>query len=522
MARPPVTLNFQSDKINDGEMSASTAKASPSVYPPPINTNTPPRSTLDNSIPPRPRPYVFSGSTLLDIPSRLARPPSVKSVGKQWTSQYKSRKFALVFQPLPPLPLPFHLLSYFADLVPEMSVSLDEILAMRHLSPLSLKDFEQYLLFEEYGAENLYFLLWLNDYAALYHAGNSPLRLYHSLVRAKATFFSSDSQYELNLAAETPAPPHPDAFAAIRTDVEVMLRTSARRFVKSRSRNAGTQRVLCVIFGGLLTMAIALAPLMVSHFSERNRYIRFGMIPPLWLGLTVFLCSANGVCLILYLMGGSRQLHPFELVRPAISAPVPREPQSPYQASFTTIDTSHDVKGQPLGSSFVQYPNAVHSPQQARAHVDLSSRPDVYVLPRIRPGTPIMESAFEFETAGFIPSQDDDDTATMSDHASTYVESTIAPSASAQTAGARSSVTKFNFDFDALPSKTLNSTSGPPTLEAARGNGIKRMLTKVAGPVTRVSSPVISRAQWEVVIRSMVVAALFALIVSGILVAVPI
>ncbi|GAB1518040.1 hypothetical protein RhiTH_001098 [Rhizoctonia solani] len=512
MARPPVTLNFQSDKINDGEMSASTAKASPSVYPPPINANTPPKSTLDNSIPPRPRPYVFSGSTLLDIPSRLARPPSVKSVGKQWT------------------------------MVPEMSVSLDEILAMRHLSPLSLKDFEQYLLFEEYGAENLYFLLWLNDYAALYHAGNPPLRLYHSLVRAKATFFSSDSQYELNLAAvrisefyalvdglvdgvapgETPAPPHPDAFAAIRTDVEVMLRTSARRFVKSRSRNAGTQRVLCVIFGGLLTMAIALAPLMVSHFSERNRYIRFGMIPPLWLGLTVFLCSANGVCLILYLMGGSRQLHPFELVRPAISAPVPREPQSPYQASFTTIDTSHDVKGQPLGSSFVQYPNAVHSPQQARAHVDLSSRPDVYVLPRIRPGTPIMESAFEFETAGFIPSQDDDDTATMSDHASTYVESTIAPSASAQTAGARSSVTKFNFDFDALPSKTLNSTSGPPTLEAARGNGIKRMLTKVAGPVTRVSSPVISRAQWEVVIRSMVVAALFALIVSGILVAVPI
>ncbi|CAE6334441.1 unnamed protein product, partial [Rhizoctonia solani] len=503
---------FQSDKINDGEMSASTAKASPSVYPPPINANTPPKSTLDNSIPPRPRPYVFSGSTLLDIPSRLARPPSVKSVGKQWT------------------------------MVPEMSVSLDEILAMRHLSPLSLKDFEQYLLFEEYGAENLYFLLWLNDYAALYHAGNPPLRLYHSLVRAKATFFSSDSQYELNLAAvrisefyalvdglvdgvapgEAPAPPHPDAFAAIRTDVEVMLRTSARRFVKSRSRNAGTQRVLCVIFGGLLTMAIALAPLMVSHFSERNRYIRFGMIPPLWLGLTVFLCSANGVCLILYLMGGSRQLHPFELVRPAISAPVPREPQSPYQASFTTIDTSHDVKGQPLGSSFVQYPNAVHSPQQARAHVDLSSRPDVYVLPRIRPGTPIMESAFEFETAGFIPSQDDDDTATMSDHASTYVESTIAPSASAQTAGARSSVTKFNFDFDALPSKTLNSTSGPPTLEAARGNGIKRMLTKVAGPVTRVSSPVISRAQWEVVIRSMVVAALFALIVSGILVAVPI
>jgi hypothetical protein len=140
------------------------------------------------------------------------------------------------------------------------------------------------------------------------------------LARAKATFFSSDSQYELNLAAvrisefyalvdgvapgESPGPPRPDAFAAIRGDVEVMLRTSARRFVKSRSRNAGTQRVLCIIFGGLLTMAIALAPLMVSRFSDRNRYIRFGMIPPLWVGLTVFLCSANGICLVLVCFSG--------------------------------------------------------------------------------------------------------------------------------------------------------------------------------------------------------------------------
>ncbi|KAH7313225.1 hypothetical protein B0J17DRAFT_724541 [Rhizoctonia solani] len=510
MTRPPAILNIQSyspnDPGEDGNMSASTIKASPSTYPPRMSI-----PLQDNTIPPKPRPFVFSASTMLEIPGRLARPPSVKSIGKRWT------------------------------IVPEMAVSLEEILAMRHLSPLSLKDFEQYLLFEEYSAENLYFLLWLNDYTSQYHSGGPLIRLHHSMARSKATFFSSDSQYELNLAAvrisefyalvdgvapgESLAPPHPDSFAAIRGDVEVMLRTSARRFVQSRSRNAGTQRALCVVFGGLLTIAIALAPLMVSRFSDRNRYIRFGMIPPLWFGFTVFLCSVNGICLILYLMGGSRQLHPFELIRPSISEPIPQGPQSPSQASFTTLDTVDDAKVQPISSgatSFVQYPTRTHNPQSARAlaPVNLDSRSDIYVLPRIRPATPIMGTDFRFETAGFIPSQEDD-IATISD-ASTYVESTMAPSTSAPSGGGRSSATQFTFDFDTLPNKTLNSTSGPLTLGAAHGKGVKGLFTKIFGPVTSVRSPVISRAQWEVVIRSMAVAALVALIVSGVFVAVPI
>ncbi|KDN35572.1 hypothetical protein RSAG8_11487, partial [Rhizoctonia solani AG-8 WAC10335] len=286
MTRPPATINFQSTplediKLDDRKASASPFTASASAYPQIDATamSTPPQ---DDSIPLGPRPFVCSASAVLEIPGRLAPP---LSAGKQWT------------------------------FVPEMAVSLEEILAMRHLSPLSLKDFEQYLLFEEYGAENLYFLLWLNDYTVQFHSAGAPRHLYHSVARAKATFFSSDSQYELNLAAvrisefyalvdsaalgEYPTPPHPHAFAAIRGDVEVMLRTSARRFVQSRSRNVSTQRALCIIFSGFLTMAIALAPLMISRFLEHNRYIRFGMIPPLWLGFTVFLCAANGICLIL-------------------------------------------------------------------------------------------------------------------------------------------------------------------------------------------------------------------------------
>ncbi|CAE6413929.1 unnamed protein product [Rhizoctonia solani] len=509
MVQPPIVLSPSSDPLEDIKLDENTIPPtkSPSIHPH-MDTNTIPIPLKDNTIPPRPHSFIFSASTILEIPGRFARPPSVKSVGSQWT------------------------------LVPEMAVSLGDILAMRHLSPLSLKDFEQYLLFEEYGAENLYFLLWLNDYTTRFHAGDSPRRLYHSVARAKATFFLSDSQYELNLAAVRisefytlidsaslgkSSAPHPDAFAPIRGDVEVMLRTSARRFVRSRTQNASTQRVLCIVFGGLLCMAIALAPLMVSRFPDRNRFIRFGMIPPLWLGFTVFLCSVNGICLILYLLGGSRQLRPFELIRPTISGPAPVPHESPYQASLMTLDTTHDVKAPPMSSSilsFVQYPRTACTSQGTAVTVDLDTSPNIYVLPRIRPATPILESRFEFETAGFIPSQEDDD-ATISDRAGVSVESTVGTSASIQVASARSSTTKLIFDFDALPVKTLNPTTGPPVLQATGGKGIKRLFINVFGPVTRVRSPVISRAQWEVVVRSMVVSTIVALIVSGILVAAP-
>lgn len=517
MARPPLTIELKaspkSDLVKEGGLALSPVEHTASSRS---------KAHSPHSMPPRPRPFVFSAATLLEIPSRLARPPSVKSLGKRWT------------------------------LVPEMSVSLEEILAMRHISPLSLKDFEQYLLFEEYGAENLYFILWLNDYTAQYHSDASSLHLSHSIARARATFFSSDSQYELNLAAGRVAefysligaidglsngvksptrsqhatrPLHPDALAAIRADVEVMLRTSARRFVRSRGRNAGSQRAICVVFGGLLTMAVSLAPLMVSWFSNRSRWVRFGMIPPLWLGFTVFLCSVNGICLILYLMAGSRQLHPFELARPPISAPVPQQPRSPYQASFTTVDTVQDVKSTPLpttapshsGTSFVQYSAPVRGPYGRGGH-NLDGMAETYVLPQIRPSSPI-DDVFEFETAAFIPVQDDSDTATVDGQSSTYVASTYTPTI-ADSAGGQttSSSTKLAFDFDSLPAKTLDPASAPRALQSIH----KGFLSKVFAPVTRVRSPVISRAQWEVVVRSMAVAALVALAISGILVPVPV
>ncbi|KAG1762750.1 hypothetical protein EDD22DRAFT_541656, partial [Suillus occidentalis] len=52
---------------------------------------------------------------------------------------------------------------------PFLEVHLDDVLERRHLPPLGLKDFEEYLLYVEQSPENLYFLLWLKEYTTRYH-----------------------------------------------------------------------------------------------------------------------------------------------------------------------------------------------------------------------------------------------------------------------------------------------------------------------------------------------------------------
>ncbi len=79
---------------------------------------------------------------------------------------------------------------------PMSDVRLEDVIANKHLSPLSLKDFEGHLVFKEYSAENLYFILWLNEYTvslvpslelALRH---TPLAARHSLSLASGADLS--------------------------------------------------------------------------------------------------------------------------------------------------------------------------------------------------------------------------------------------------------------------------------------------------------------------------------------------
>jgi len=153
-------------------------------------------------------------------------------------------------------------------LTPCYRVTLQDVLKGRHLPPLGRKEFENFLYFKEYSVENLYFCTWLEQYQAQWnhwltkrqsnasdddddgvakpvHIPNtkpSP-QLAMSYARAKETFFTHASPWELNLPQKTiqqllhpqqphPGPkahPHPCAFAEVRFEVENYLADSLTR-----------------------------------------------------------------------------------------------------------------------------------------------------------------------------------------------------------------------------------------------------------------------------------------------------
>ena len=49
-------------------------------------------------------------------------------------------------------------------ITPKFDLKLEDMLNAKYLPPLGLKEFEEYLLFVEHSAENLYFFMWLRKY----------------------------------------------------------------------------------------------------------------------------------------------------------------------------------------------------------------------------------------------------------------------------------------------------------------------------------------------------------------------
>ncbi|CAE6535896.1 unnamed protein product [Rhizoctonia solani] len=131
----------------------------------------------------------------------------------------------------PPRPRGVPLRKKFA-IIPEYDIPLSEILDDLHASPLSLREFEEYLLYVERTVENLYFCLWFRQYTQTYRdwerrqpptsdtdfgsPSTSTFRrptgrdrtqsinvpLANSFQRAKRLFFDPSSQYELNVTED--------------------------------------------------------------------------------------------------------------------------------------------------------------------------------------------------------------------------------------------------------------------------------------------------------------------------------
>ncbi|KAF9779623.1 hypothetical protein BJ322DRAFT_367307 [Thelephora terrestris] len=295
----------------------------------------------------QPRTFKLSPSALLALPRRLCNPPP--SVGK--------------------------VRSFSATAV--VDVTLDDVLDRKHLPPLGLKDFEEWLLFVEQNAENLYFILWLKEYNARYtqwiknarallksdsthpyqstsmlppsFKTNRSLAIFYS--RAKQTFFTPNSPYELDLPSDILGPfhtpslsdsdslnhsnrdcsassgalsPHPDpaVFSHVEDQVRSMLQESLSRFANSTISNVGTSRATCGLIGGTLIALVGFVPPVAENFAfSKNRWLRILAFPGLWLGLTIILASLRGICMMIYVFGDLRQLRSFELVRPSISPP---------------------------------------------------------------------------------------------------------------------------------------------------------------------------------------------------------
>ncbi|KAG8746626.1 hypothetical protein FRC10_004228 [Ceratobasidium sp. 414] len=449
------------------------------------------------------------------------------------------------------------------EVVPIFRVALEDILDGKHLPPLSLKDFEEYLLFDERSAENLY----TKRHRAWFATATPTSRsLALSFTRAKSTFFSHSSPHELNLtsilisnflnAAEGQPHPPPGIFDQISREAEYMLRESLLRFVAARTSNAGKQRVWCALIGGVGTSLIALAPLLVSILGDKPRALRLAALPILWLGATIFLSSIHGICFIIYILGDARQLYPFELVRPPISSPKPLNPPNAahipeFISGFTlghayTGSTASARNGKPLP---ILGPSAAETAPSPATPVDIhvsspfpasptmlpplvTTPPRVYhsrnisdtsgiSIPTIPPYSPTLSSPFD--TAPFItpfdPSVLEHDQMTETKHS-------VLPNAQP------------SFDFDQLPGhrRTIpRQHSSPDVSPESFGSRLCRVArcmtpkrskraatsTPPIAPLTRVWSPLVTRAQWEIVMRSAMVALMFAGVIVGALLAIP-
>lgn len=154
--------------------------------------------------------------------------------------------------------------------------------------------------------------------------------------RAKQTFLTPGSEYELNLTTALLAPfhtpnlpphPHPELFREIELETYRMLSESLRRFVQAQLNNVGNKRVLCGIVAGIgIALIGAFLPLTLNLARGDSRWPRLAALPGLWLGLTVLFSALNGICLGVYFFGDLRQLRKFELSRPPISKPQPLPP----------------------------------------------------------------------------------------------------------------------------------------------------------------------------------------------------
>ncbi|TCD70513.1 hypothetical protein EIP91_002858 [Steccherinum ochraceum] len=169
--------------------SAGAAAVAP---PPPLPVPSTPAPGLQyaSSLPPQtqPRTVKLTPSAILSLPHRLAHPPAAKNQVHSW------------------------------GVIPAFDIRLEDILDRKHLPPLGLKDFEEWLLFVDNVPENLYFILWLREYTSRYTAWAQQSKREHEFLRASTSSqslsLSNTGHHPIRTALtdanRSPFPSHPN------------------------------------------------------------------------------------------------------------------------------------------------------------------------------------------------------------------------------------------------------------------------------------------------------------------------
>ncbi|KDQ11542.1 hypothetical protein BOTBODRAFT_57318 [Botryobasidium botryosum FD-172 SS1] len=481
----------------------------------------------------RPPQFGYTLRALANLPHRLLNPPPVRPVGS----------FAVT--------PPFH-------------VSLSDVLDGKHCAPLGLRDFEKYLVFVERSAQNLYFILWLRAYVAKYEEwkhgahsnshysfdsapsiADSSFQSSHQLAyffsRAKYTFFSSESQLELNLPQDLIEPftrppppfrvpssvpsyahPRPALLDPIKVEVESMLQNSLDHFVSSSIPNMGSQRYRFGVIVGTTMFFLAFIPYFLSIFDGRPRRTRIAGLVLMWFGIWAFLTCRNGICIGIFAFGDARQMLPWELARPEISPPCDTSTPSFPLAPVPTITHPRAVYD-PRRFSHYSYASNYHEDEETRIGFDRSESahcdPEKVSIASSDHGI-IISEAFPAEFEGFA--------------ASLPTSSRIATDRpiTANTIKSQSSRKGSSSDqanYDRFPSRAPPIPSAPPMLfdfEAvaklpSTPSPVNPRAVPIFASLTPVYSPIIVRAHWEIMIRSFVYATIVSVSIGALLISIP-
>jgi hypothetical protein len=375
------------------------------------------------------------------------------------------------------------------------------------------------------------------------------------------------------------------------------------RFTANFTGNAGRNRGILAVLLGTIIIACGCLPIVFSVLSARadadanadadadardrrcppllpcvpymSRLARLASIPVLWFGFFTLCAGLQGVCIIIFLFGDLRQLHPYELAKPKISRPIGSRPrpssQSVYLRGLRGLGEDKFTRGRSEslvsgkggeidtddGNSFVLKPSALITTTTTgtesrmsldELHVQVQVQQDgrtrtpvAHARPRISVDITQRRSASEVVEISLKRTVDEDiygiDAAPLSVSVSDRtiaVDAGIGPHPHPHPhhhdidfdadAGADA---PYRFDFDALPlpagmtlppwpealrSGQPMSGAGMRQRRGARGALVER---KVFAPLTRVLNPLVNRTQWIIFVRSALIGLVLACTVGG-------